>query len=62
MAGKTYNAGVKEYRETYWDPNYTPKDSDILAVFKVVPQPGVPREKATTTMCAKSSTATWTTI
>ena len=62
MAGKTYNAGVKEYRETYWDPNYTPKDSDILAVFKVVPQPGVPREEAAAAVCAESSTATWTTV
>lgn len=60
--GKTYQAGVKEYRETYWDPNYTPKDSDILACFKVVPQPGVPREEAAAAVCAESSTATWTTV
>ncbi|HFC54106.1 MAG TPA: ribulose-bisphosphate carboxylase large subunit, partial [Gammaproteobacteria bacterium] len=52
MAEKTYNAGVKEYRETYWDPNYTPRDSDILACFKVVPQPGVPREEAAAAVCA----------
>ncbi len=35
---KTYDAGVKEYRETYWMPEYTPKDTDILACFKVTPQ------------------------
>ena len=40
---KTYKAGVKEYRETYWEPNYSVRDSDVLAVFKIVPQPGVPR-------------------
>jgi len=59
---KKYEAGVKEYRETYWDPDYTPKDSDILACFKVVPQPGVPREEAAAAVCAESSTATWTTV
>jgi ribulose 1,5-bisphosphate carboxylase large subunit-like protein len=42
---KTYNAGVKEYRETYWMPEYQPKESDFLACFKVVPQPGVPRKR-----------------
>ena len=46
MAVKTYQAGVKEYRETYWAPDYTPLDSDILACFKIVPQEGVPREEA----------------
>ena len=43
---KTYSAGVKEYRETYWMPDYKPKDTDILACFKITPQPGVPREEA----------------
>jgi len=60
--GKSYQAGVREYRETYWDPAYVPKDSDILACFKVVPQPGVPREEAAAAVCAESSTATWTTV
>ena len=45
MAVKTYSAGVKEYRETYWMPDYTPKDTDILACFKITPQEGVPREE-----------------
>ena len=58
----TYQAGVKEYRETYWDPSYSPKDSDILGVFKVVPQPGVPREEAAAAVAAESSTGTWTTV
>jgi hypothetical protein len=29
MAVKTYSAGVKAYRETYRDPNYTPRDTDL---------------------------------
>ncbi len=59
---KKYNAGVKEYRATYWMPEYTPKDSDILACFKVVPQPGVDREEVAAAVAAESSTGTWTTV
>jgi ribulose-bisphosphate carboxylase large chain len=44
MAAKKYDAGVKEYRTMYWQPDYQVKDSDSLAVFKGGPQPGVPRE------------------
>ncbi|WP_456412119.1 form I ribulose bisphosphate carboxylase large subunit [Thiolapillus sp.] len=62
MADKIYSAGVKEYRETYWDPDYTPKDTDILACFKVIPQAGVPREEAAAAVAAESSTGTWTTV
>ncbi len=59
MAVETYNAGVKEYRQTYWMPQCTPLDTDILAVFKITPQPGVDREEAA---AAESSTGTWTTV
>jgi ribulose-bisphosphate carboxylase large chain len=62
MAVKTYSAGVKEYRETYWMPEYTPLDTDILACFKITPQPGVPREEAAAAVAAESSTGTWTTV
>lgn len=61
-ARKTYDAGVKEYRSTYWEPDYAVKDSDILACFKVIPQPGVPREEAAAAVAAESSTGTWTTV
>ncbi|MDH3763597.1 MAG: ribulose-bisphosphate carboxylase large subunit, partial [Gammaproteobacteria bacterium] len=59
---KTYDAGVKDYRETYWMPDYTPADTDILACFKITPQPGVPREEAAAAVAAESSTGTWTTV
>ena len=62
MAVKTYSAGVKEYRETYWMPDYTPNETDILACFKITPQPGVPREEAAAAVAAESSTGTWTTV
>ncbi len=52
MAVKSYSAGVKEYRETYWMPDYTPADTDILACFKVTPQPGVPREEVAAAVVA----------
>lgn len=62
MAGKKYEAGVKEYRHTYWTPNYVPLDSDLLACFKITPQPGVDREEAAAAVAAESSTGTWTTV
>ena len=44
MASKAYDAGVKEYRDMYWTPEYVPLDTDLLACFKCTGQPGVPRE------------------
>ena len=62
MAEKTYQAGVKEYRKTYWTPDYVPLDTDLLACFKVVAQAGVPPEEAAAAVAAESSTGTWTTV
>jgi len=58
----TFDAGVKDYALTYWDPNYEPADTDLLACFKVVAQEGVPREEAAAAVAAESSTGTWTTV
>ncbi|KAL3535169.1 hypothetical protein ACH5RR_003630 [Cinchona calisaya] len=41
-----FKAGVKEYKLTYYTPEYETKDIDILAAFRVTPQPGVPPEEA----------------
>jgi ribulose-bisphosphate carboxylase large chain len=57
-----YQAGVKDYKLTYYTPDYTPKDTDILACFRVTPQPGVPPEEAGAAVAAESSTGTWTTV
>ncbi|MCA1705759.1 MAG: hypothetical protein LC808_21845, partial [Actinobacteria bacterium] len=57
-----YQAGVKKYADTYWTPDYQPLDTDLLAVFKVMPQEGVPREEAAAAVAAESSTGTWTTV
>jgi len=56
----TYDAGVKDYAQTYWEPDYEPKDTDLLACFKITPQEGVPREEAAAAVAAESSTGTWT--
>jgi len=57
-----FEAGVKEYRQTYWDPSYAPAETDILAAFRVTPQSGVPWEEAAAAVAAESSTGTWTTV
>ena len=37
-----YDAGVLEYKKMgYFDLDYQPKDTDILACFRVTPQDGV---------------------
>jgi ribulose-bisphosphate carboxylase large chain len=60
---KYASAGVKEYREMgYYRPDYEPKDSDVLAAFRVTPQPGVPFEEAAAAVAGESSTATWTVV
>ena len=33
-----FESGVKDYKLTYYTPDYTPKDTDILAAFRVTPQ------------------------
>lgn len=37
-----FKAGVKDYRLTYYTPDYQVADTDILAAFRMTPQPGVP--------------------
>jgi len=57
-----FKAGVKDYRLTYYTPDYQPADTDILAAFRMTPQPGVPAEEAGAAVAAESSTGTWTTV
>jgi ribulose-bisphosphate carboxylase large chain len=61
-SGQLFAAGVKEYRETYWRPDYTPAATDILTAFRVTPQPDVPMEEAAAAVAAESSTGTWTQV
>src|SRR5689334_3313758 len=58
-----YRSGVLKYRQMgYWEPGYEPKDTDILAVFRVTPQEGVEPEEAAAAVAGESSTATWTVV
>uniref|UniRef100_A0A0E0BJS1 Ribulose bisphosphate carboxylase large chain n=1 Tax=Oryza glumipatula TaxID=40148 RepID=A0A0E0BJS1_9ORYZ len=57
-----FKAGVKDYKLTYYTPEYETKDTGILAAFRVTPQPGVPSEEAGAAVVAKSSMGTWTTV
>ncbi|MEJ7583409.1 MAG: RuBisCO large subunit C-terminal-like domain-containing protein, partial [Acidimicrobiales bacterium] len=58
-----WNAGVMSYKEMgYWRPDYEPQDTDILAAFRLTPQPGVDPEEAGAAVAGESSTATWTVV
>jgi ribulose-bisphosphate carboxylase large chain len=58
-----YDAGVMKYKEMgYFDLDYQPKDTDILAVFRITPQDGVDAEEAAAAVAGESSTATWTVV
>lgn len=42
-----WSAGVIPYAEMgYWQPDYVPKDTDVLCAFRITPQEGVPPEEA----------------
>src|SRR6202171_3934475 len=56
-------AGVIPYKDmAYWRPDYEPESSDILAAFRITPQPGVDPEEAAAAVAGESSTATWTVV
>ena len=58
-----YKAGVLPYKQMgYWDSDYVPKDTDVLALFRITPQPGVDHEEAAAAIAGESSTATWTVV
>jgi ribulose-bisphosphate carboxylase large chain len=58
-----FKSGVLPYKQMgYWDPDYAPKDSDVLAVFRITPQEGVDPEEAAAAVAGESSTATWTVV
>src|SRR5205823_4298633 len=44
------------------EPDYTPKDTDIIALFRVTPQEGVDPIEASAAVAGESSTATWTVV
>ena len=58
-----YRSGVMEYRKMgYWEPDYVPKDTDVIALFRITPQDGVDEIEASAAVAGESSTATWTVV
>jgi ribulose-bisphosphate carboxylase large chain len=58
-----WSAGVTPYAEMgYYDEDYEPKDTDVLAAFRITPQPGIDPAEAAAAVAGESSTATWTVV
>src|SRR6202051_3433049 len=58
-----WSSGVIPYAQMgYWQPDYVPKDTDILCAFRITPQEGVAPEEAAAAVAGESSTATWTVV
>src|SRR6202522_1390991 len=58
-----YQSGVMPYAQVgYWDEDYEPKDTDVIAVFRISPQEGVDPIEAAAAVAGESSTATWTVV
>ena len=58
-----YSAGVLKYRQMgYWAPDYVPKETDVLCLFRITPQEGVDPVEAAAAVAGESSTATWTVV
>ena len=58
-----YKGGVLKYKQMgYWRPDYEPKDTDFICVFRITPQEGVDAEEAAAAVAGESSTATWTVV
>jgi ribulose-bisphosphate carboxylase large chain len=58
-----YESGVLPYAKMgYWDDAYRIKETDVLAMFRCTPQPGVDPIEAAAALAGESSTATWTVV
>jgi ribulose-bisphosphate carboxylase large chain len=58
-----WDPGVHSYAAMgYYQPDYIPKPTDVLAVFRITPQPGVAPHEAAAAVAGESSTATWTVV
>merc|ERR1712230_168077 len=63
MGSERYESGVIPYAKMgYWDASYTVKETDVLTLFRITPQPGVDPIEAAAAVAGESSTATWTVV
>src|SRR6266700_3092245 len=62
-AKRRYRAGVIQYRQVgYGEPDYVPKPTDTICLFRITPQDGVDPIEAAAAVAGESSTATWTVV
>src|SRR5690349_17539423 len=58
-----YKSGVIPYKKMgYWQPDYEPIETDVIALFRITPQAGVDADEAAAAVAGESSTATWTVV
>ena len=63
IKSERYESGVIPYAKMgYWDADYVVKETDVLALFRITPQPGVDPIEAAAAVAGESSTATWTVV
>ena len=63
IKNERYESGVIPYAKMgYWDADYAVKETDVLALFRITPQPGVDPVEAAAAIAGESSTATWTVV
>nr|YP_010338298.1 ribulose-1,5-bisphosphate carboxylase/oxygenase large subunit [Bangia atropurpurea]UNJ18248.1 ribulose-1,5-bisphosphate carboxylase/oxygenase large subunit [Bangia atropurpurea] len=63
IKSERYESGVIPYAKMgYWDADYVIKETDVLALFRITPQPGVDPIEASAAIAGESSTATWTVV
>jgi len=63
IKSERYESGVIPYKKMgYWDADYTIKETDVLCLFRITPQPGVDPIEAAAAVAGESSTATWTVV
>lgn len=53
---------MKQNQINYYDPDYTPAESDVVCLYKYTPEKGVSYEEAAEQLAAESSIGTWTKI
>jgi len=63
IKSERYESGVIPYKKMgYWDADYSVKETDVLVLFRITPQPGVDPIEAAAAVAGESSTATWTVV
>src|SRR3981081_3089132 len=62
-AKRRYKAGVLKYRQMgYWEPDYIPKATDTVCLFRITPQEGVDPVEAAAAVAGDARPWTWTVV